>query len=57
VLQNGDYTPKGVLDTEHGLPWKRRPGTLSRVNIKQTLKVFLTIVVYRVTVGSLVTSL
>jgi hypothetical protein len=38
------------------LPWRRRPETLSRVNYQQTLRVFLTIV-YRVIVGSLVTSL
>jgi hypothetical protein len=47
VLKNGDTTAKGV-------PY---PETLSRVNYKQTLRVFLTIVVYRVIVGSLVTSL
>jgi hypothetical protein len=46
VLQNGDCTAKGVLDTE----------SLSSVNFKQTLRVFLTIVVYRVIVGSLVAS-
>jgi hypothetical protein len=46
-----------VAILQHGLPWRRRPETLSRVNYKQTLMVFLTIVVYRVIVGSLVTSL
>jgi hypothetical protein len=39
------------------LPWRWQPETLSHVNYKQTLRVFLTIVVYRVIVGSLVTSL
>jgi hypothetical protein len=52
-----DSTAKGVLYPEHCLPWRRWPKTLSRVNYKQTLTVFLTIVVYRVIVGSLVTSL
>jgi hypothetical protein len=42
---------------QHGLPWRRQPETLSRVNYKQTLRVFLPIVAYRVIVGSLVTSL
>jgi hypothetical protein len=42
---------------QHGLPWRRLPETLSRVNYKQALKVFLTIVVYRVIVDSLITSL
>jgi hypothetical protein len=46
----------GVAILQHGLPW-RRPETLSRVTYKQTLRVFLTIVVYHVIVGSLVTSL
>jgi hypothetical protein len=40
-----------------GVPWRRRPETLSRVNYKQTLRVFLTIDAYRVIVGSLVTKL
>jgi hypothetical protein len=58
VLQNGDSTAEGVLYPagiscgvailQHGLPWRRRPETLSRVNYKQTLRVFLTIVVYDV---------
>jgi hypothetical protein len=47
----------GVSILQHGLPWRRRPETLSRVNYKQTLRVFLIIVVYRVIVGALVTSL
>jgi hypothetical protein len=47
----------GVAILQHGLPWRRRPETLSRINYKQTLRVFLTIIVYRVVVGSLVTSL
>jgi hypothetical protein len=61
-LQNGDSTakvvlyPAGVAILQHGLPWRRRPETLSRVNYKQTLRVFLRIVVYRVIVGSLVAS-
>jgi hypothetical protein len=42
---------------QHGLPWRRLPETLSRANYKQTLRVFLTIVVYRVIVRSVVTSL
>jgi hypothetical protein len=46
----------GVAILQHGLTWRRRPETLSRVNYKQTLRVFLTIVIYRVIVGSLVTS-
>jgi hypothetical protein len=46
----------GVAILQYGLPW-RRPETLSRVNYKQTLRVFLTIVVYRMIVGSLVISL
>jgi hypothetical protein len=56
-----------VLDTERLLLWSchfatRSPlaavtKTLSRANYKQTLRVFLTIVVYRGIVGSLVTSL
>jgi hypothetical protein len=57
VLQNGDSTAKGVLYPEHGLSGWRRLETLSRVYYKQTLRVFLTIVVHRVIVGSLVTSL
>jgi hypothetical protein len=36
---------------------RQRPKTLSRINYKQTLRVFLAIIVYRVIVGSLVTSL
>jgi hypothetical protein len=47
----------GVAILQHRLPWRRWPETLSRVNYKETLRVFLTIVVYRVIVGSLVTSL
>jgi hypothetical protein len=47
----------GVVILQHGLPWRWRPETLSLVNYKQTLIVFLTIVEYRVIVGSLVTSL
>jgi hypothetical protein len=47
----------GVAILQHCLPWRWRTETLSRVNYKQTLRVFLTIVVYRVIVGSLVTSL
>jgi hypothetical protein len=47
----------GVAILQHGHPWRRQPETLSRVNHKQTLRVFLTVVVYRVIVGSLVTSL
>jgi hypothetical protein len=47
----------GVAILQHGLPWRRRPETLSRVNYKQILRVFLKIVVYCVIVGSLVTSL
>jgi hypothetical protein len=39
---------------QHGLPWPRRPETLTRVNCNQALRVFLTIVVYRVIVGLLV---
>jgi hypothetical protein len=48
----------GVAIFQNGLPWRRRrrPETLSRINYKQTLRVFLTIVVYRAIVGSLVTS-
>jgi hypothetical protein len=46
----------GVTILQHGLPWRRRPETLSRVGYKQTLRVFLTIV-YRVIVGWLITSL
>jgi hypothetical protein len=42
---------------QYGLLWRRRPETLSGVNYKQTLRVFPTIVVYRMIVGSLVTSL
>jgi hypothetical protein len=42
---------------QHGLPWRWRPETLYRVNYKQTLRVFRTVVVYRVIVGLLVTSL
>jgi hypothetical protein len=69
VLQNGDSTAEGVLYPagyfhscgvailQHGLPWRRRPETLSRVNYKQTLRVSLTIVENRVFIGSLVTSL
>jgi hypothetical protein len=34
----------GVAILQHGLPWRRRPETLSRVNYKQTLIVFPTIV-------------
>jgi hypothetical protein len=48
---------KTLKSLQYGLPWRRRPETLSRVNYKQTLRVFLTIVVCRVIVGSLVTSL
>jgi hypothetical protein len=47
----------GVAILQHGLPWRRRPETVSRVNYKQTLRVFQTIVVYTVIVGSLVTLL
>jgi hypothetical protein len=47
VLKNGDSTAKGVL----------YPETLFRVNYKKILRVFQTIVVYRVIVDSLVTSL
>jgi hypothetical protein len=47
----------GVAILQHGLPWRRRPETLSRVNYRQTLRIFLTIVVYRVIVGLLVISL
>jgi hypothetical protein len=47
----------GVAILQHGLPWRRLPETLSRVNYKQTSRVFLIIVVYRVIVCSLVTSL
>jgi hypothetical protein len=46
-----------VAVLQHGLPWRWRSKTLSRVNYKQTLIVFLTIGVYRVIVGSLVTAL
>jgi hypothetical protein len=66
VLQNGDSQQKafciwnafccGVAILEHGLPWRRLTETLSRVNYKQILRVFLTIV-YREIVGSLVTAL
>jgi hypothetical protein len=54
-IQNAFFC--GVAILQHGLPWRRRPEILSRVNYKQTLRVFLTIVVHRVIVGSLVTSL
>jgi hypothetical protein len=54
-IQN--YFCCAVAILQHGLPWRRRSEALSRVNYKQTLRVFLTIVVYRVIVGSLVTSL
>jgi hypothetical protein len=47
----------GVAILQHGLPWRQRLETLSHVNYKQTLRVFLTVVVYRVIVGSLITSL
>jgi hypothetical protein len=48
----------GVVILQQSLPWRRRRHeTLSRVNYKQTFRVFLTIIVYRVIVGSLVTSL
>jgi hypothetical protein len=47
----------GVAILQHGLPWWRQPETLSCVNCKQTSRVFLITVVYRVIVGSLVTSL
>jgi hypothetical protein len=47
----------GVAILQHDLPWRRRPETLFRVNCKQTLRVFLTIVENRVIVVSLVTSL
>jgi hypothetical protein len=47
----------GVAILQHGRPWLRRPETLSRVNYKQTLRVLITIGVYRVIVSSLVTSL
>jgi hypothetical protein len=47
----------GVAILKHGLHWRRRPETLSRVNYKRTLRVFLTTVVYRVVEGSLITSL
>jgi hypothetical protein len=40
---------------QNGLPWRRRPEIHSRVNYKQTLRVFLNIVVYRVILRSLVT--
>jgi hypothetical protein len=54
-IQNAFCCEVAIL--QQGLPWRRRPETLSRVNYKQTLRVFLIIVVYRVIVGSLVTSL
>jgi hypothetical protein len=47
----------GVAILQHGLPWRRWPETVSRINYKRNLRVFLTIVLYRVIVGSLVTSL
>jgi hypothetical protein len=46
-----------VVILQHGLPWRRRPETFSRVNYKKTLRVFLTVVVHHVIVGSLATSL
>jgi hypothetical protein len=46
----------GVAILQHGLPWWQWPETLSRINYKHTLRVFLT-TVYHVIVGSLVTSL
>jgi hypothetical protein len=55
--QKAFWNACGVAILQHGLPWRRRPETLSRVNYKQTLRVFPTIVVYRVIVVSLVTSL
>jgi hypothetical protein len=42
----------GVAILQHGLPWRRRSETLSRVNCIQTLRVFLTTVAHRVIVGS-----
>jgi hypothetical protein len=45
----------GIAILQHNLPWRWWPETLFRVNYKQTLRVFQTIVLYRVIVGSLVT--
>jgi hypothetical protein len=53
-IQNDFCCEVAIL--QYGLPW-RRPETLSRVNYNQTLRVFLTAVVYRAIVDSLVTSL
>jgi hypothetical protein len=50
VLQNGDSTAKGVLYPAAA------QNTFPR-QLQKTLRVFLTIVVYRVIVGLLVTSL
>jgi hypothetical protein len=47
----------GVAILQHGLLWRRRPETLSRVNYKQALTALKTTVVYHVIVDSLVTSL
>jgi hypothetical protein len=52
-IQNAFCCKVAIL--QHGLPWRRLPETLSRVNYKQTLRVFLTIDAYCVIVGSLVT--
>jgi hypothetical protein len=46
----------GVAILQHRLPWRRRPETTSARQL-QTLRIFLTIVVHRVIVVSLVTSL
>jgi hypothetical protein len=54
-LQNAFWC--GVAILKHGLPWRRRSETLSRVNYKQTFRVLIKIAVYYVIVGSLVTSL
>jgi hypothetical protein len=51
LLQNGDCTAKGVLDPDGSGP-KHFPASIT----KKSLRVFLTIVVYRVIVGSLVIS-
>jgi hypothetical protein len=64
--QNPASIAKGTLDTERLLLWSRHFATRSSLAVaarntfprhKQTLRVFLTTVVYRVIVGSLVTVL
>jgi hypothetical protein len=41
--QQKAFCIQNVTILQHGLPWRRRPETLSRVSYKQTLRVFLTI--------------